>query len=66
MKTLTEHNEEFWDLEKKLREQKADVMCDKCGTEMLYDGFGVCATSPPKRRVHCPHCKESGYKMGSA
>jgi hypothetical protein len=64
MKTLQQHNREQNDIRDYLRIMKtrAHVLCDKCGTEMLYTDEAILACYPPKRNVHCPHCGTQGYK----
>ena len=64
MKTLNQHNIDQQAILEYRRTMKyqAHVLCNKCGTEMLYSDDMILACSPPKRNVHCPHCGTQGYK----
>jgi len=45
---------------------KANVLCDNCHTEMVYDDSGSVLTSlPPKKLVRCPKCGLASYKVES-
>ena len=67
MKTLSEHNEKFenkfWEIERAKR--KANILCNECGTEMIFVDDTILASIPPKRNVKCPNCGARGYKNGS-
>lgn len=36
--------------------ERARLYCDKCGTEMVFDGM-VYTTDPPKYPHTCPNCR---------
>lgn len=61
MRTLEQHNENVAQIEHMMRLQnKAGVLCDKCGTEMVYEG----KTAIPGygQHVYCPKCNHRGFK----
>lgn len=63
MKTLEQHNRENNPFNKRDEPEKAGVMCDKCGKEMIYTNPGITLASiPPKKNVHC-ECGHHGYKI---
>jgi hypothetical protein len=65
VKTLEQHNltqQVIIDYNRSIK-YHAKVLCDKCGTELLYSDDMILASSPPKRNVHCPHCGTHGYKI---
>ena len=59
MKTLQQHNNEQ---KPTFDYVSAQVLCDKCGTEMLYTDKNILTSYPSKRNVQCPHCGTQGYK----
>lgn len=67
MKKLSEYNDkfikQFWECE--MSKRKANVLCDKCSSEMIFIDDVILASIPPKRNVKCPNCGERGYKSGS-
>ena len=54
MKTIKEHNKNFWKEHNILME--TGVLCNKCKTEMIYSSITMNLTYPPSRKVHCPNC----------
>lgn len=60
MLTLGQHNESMRKMAEMLRNQnKAHVLCDKCGTEMCYEGK---TSDSAGQHVRCPNCGERGFK----
>lgn len=59
---LEEHNLKTF--QSKMKEaKKAGVLCNYCGTEVVYTHEKrLNATLPPSRSVVCPNCGEEGYK----
>ena len=68
MKTLDEHNQERWaehDAARKMGEPHPNgIACPECNTE-LWDSspLRVLTSNPPKKNIHCPGCKYSGYRL---
>jgi len=57
MKTIKEHEKEFWKRYKKPeKESLSGVACPECGEELLVDNTKVLASYPPQREVKCPKC----------
>lgn len=66
MKSLSEFNIQFekeWDAFVNKKEL-AGVLCNQCGTEMVYRDNTVLTSFPPKRNVRCLNCGAQGYKYG--
>ncbi len=62
MLTLSGYNKQRVEIEKLMRQKKAGVLCDECGTEMVTTDDSQIMSMPPKRRVHCPECGAKGTK----
>jgi ribosomal protein L40E len=64
MKTLQEYNEYIQLVIKEARENpRANVLCDKCGSELFYSDNLLLTSYPPKRNVHCRMCGFKGLKV---
>ena len=64
MKTLGQYNTEQAEYYKQKNAMRfnTNVVCDTCGTELLYKKPGVLLMScPPQSEVVCPKCKKSFY-----
>lgn len=66
MKTLKEHNEQVGGRERAdhARFPASGVLCDVCGTEMLFDTPAIMSSgAPASQRVTCPNCSNHGRKL---
>ena len=67
MFTLQEHNDalrDAFDINNQIKEAKgAGVKCRDCNVEMYHSDDVIRAVNPPKRKVHCPKCKQFGFKI---
>ena len=67
LKTLAEHNAEYWSYHTAMynnRPQKNGIECPNCKSELLDTNPFITLTSdPPQKRVHCDECGYKGYRI---
>ena len=61
MKTVKEHEEEFWKNYRKPEvERLCGLACPTCGMELWEDLTIVLTSNPPQSRIYCKKCKYVG------
>lgn len=67
LKSLVEFNSgraELWNRMNDDSPRSNGIACPECGNELMDSFPNITLTSyPPKKNVHCPSCKYTGYRV---